>query len=466
MSFIIPNATETTSGNRYASLDQAEPDALDFEILGERTNGVITGCAVTALTTPGNQVNVSAGYVLINGKAYPVLASAGLTLPTAPSSLRFDLIVARLSGSNVTIVTIEGVASTTNPLFPKSVTRTVGTPQVASTVNLTTDVVLAAIYRNGSTAITDAYIVDKRVVVRSNIQYQGSGQPSSDLGSESDLYYKTTLNPTNSSGVFVKRSTGWLELAKATTEPGVPIGALIMWPSSTANPDVNVWLEANGAPVSRVTYANLFAIIGTTYGAGDGSTTFNLPDFRNQYLMGRPDGGEMGTQVGNIGSAVTLTTANLPSHTHSLASSTTANSGQHLHDISHNHPPVVSSSSGGAHTHKVTGATEQAFDAREVANLQNLYGNSPGFGWVYSNLGGGLEPAIFTNYHQHNVDLTSAQASSNHTHTVNVSGFTGQTAQGGQHTHALTGDTGATGSAVQVNVRPSTYHIRYFIRHA
>ncbi|WP_455027341.1 phage tail protein [Neisseria elongata] len=50
------------------------------------------------------------------------------------------------------------------------------------------------------------------------------------------------------------------------------------------------WLKANGAAVSRTTYAALFAAIGTTYGAGDGSTTFNLPDLRGEFMRGWDDG--------------------------------------------------------------------------------------------------------------------------------------------------------------------------------
>lgn len=64
-----------------------------------------------------------------------------------------------------------------------------------------------------------------------------------------------------------------------------PIGApqLTLNPNATL-PDNCIWLE--GAAISRTTYANLFAIYGTTYGAGDGSTTFNLPDFRNRAIWG------------------------------------------------------------------------------------------------------------------------------------------------------------------------------------
>ena len=50
------------------------------------------------------------------------------------------------------------------------------------------------------------------------------------------------------------------------------------------------WLKANGATISRSTYADLFAAIGTTYGAGDGSTTFNIPDLRGEFVRGFDDG--------------------------------------------------------------------------------------------------------------------------------------------------------------------------------
>ena len=46
------------------------------------------------------------------------------------------------------------------------------------------------------------------------------------------------------------------------------------------------YLICNGAAVSRTTYADLFSVLGTTYGSGDGSTTFNLPDFRGDFIRG------------------------------------------------------------------------------------------------------------------------------------------------------------------------------------
>lgn len=55
----------------------------------------------------------------------------------------------------------------------------------------------------------------------------------------------------------------------------VPIGIMFIWPLSTPP---SGFIECDGSAVSRVTYANLFSVIGTTYGIGDGSTTFNVPN--------------------------------------------------------------------------------------------------------------------------------------------------------------------------------------------
>ena len=54
------------------------------------------------------------------------------------------------------------------------------------------------------------------------------------------------------------------------------------------------WLECNGAAVSRTTYADLFKVIGTKYGAGDGSTTFNLPDMNGRVLQATTNHSEVG----------------------------------------------------------------------------------------------------------------------------------------------------------------------------
>lgn len=121
----------------------------------------------------------------------------------------------------------------------------------------------------------------------------------------------------------------------------IPPGCLMMYPSITAP---SGWLSCDGSAVSRATYSALFAIIGTKYGAGDGSTTFNLPDMRGRTPIGIGTGtGLTGRILGQTGGAEThtLTTSQMPSHTHT---GTTNSDGGHTHgvnDPTHVHTYVI-----------------------------------------------------------------------------------------------------------------------------
>lgn len=72
------------------------------------------------------------------------------------------------------------------------------------------------------------------------------------------------------------------------------IGEIVEWPAAT--PPAHC-LVCDGSLVSRTTYAALFAVIGETYGAGDGETTFALPDRRGRFAEGVPAGGAVGTAI-------------------------------------------------------------------------------------------------------------------------------------------------------------------------
>lgn len=71
------------------------------------------------------------------------------------------------------------------------------------------------------------------------------------------------------------------------TASGIKAGTIDHFPASTAPAG---WLKANGATISRTTYAALFAVIGTAYGAGDGATTFAIPDLRGEFIRCWDDG--------------------------------------------------------------------------------------------------------------------------------------------------------------------------------
>ena len=120
----------------------------------------------------------------------------------------------------------------------------------------------------------------------------------------------------------VKRYSGTTWVTEAGGVPGLPSGMISPFAGSTAP---SGWLLSDGAAVSRTTYADLFTAIGTAYGVGDGSTTFNLPDLRGRVIaaldnMGGTDASRLnlantlGTTAGT--QTHTLTTAEMPVHTH------------------------------------------------------------------------------------------------------------------------------------------------------
>ena len=96
----------------------------------------------------------------------------------------------------------------------------------------------------------------------------------------------------------------------------MPVGVVMPYASTTA-PDL--WLLCDGSAVSRTEYAALFAVIGTTYGTGDGSTTFNLPNLKGRTVFGYSGSGNF-SKMGTTGGAetVTLTVNQIPSHTHTI----------------------------------------------------------------------------------------------------------------------------------------------------
>ena len=130
------------------------------------------------------------------------------------------------------------------------------------------------------------------------------------------------------------------------TMPGVPPGSVI-WFAANAAP--TGYLKANGAAISRSTYDALFAAIGVTYGVGDGSTTFNLPDLRGEFIRGWDD--SRGVDSGRaFGSAQA---DEFKSHSHTLldygAFGSIAITGQDVGLLS-GYPPPGTTATGGTET--------------------------------------------------------------------------------------------------------------------
>lgn len=125
--------------------------------------------------------------------------------------------------------------------------------------------------------------------------------------------------------------TLWISVGKSS---GVPSGSMTAFGGTSAPAG---WLMCDGSAVSRTTYASLFSAIATTFGVGDGSTTFNLPDLRGRVIAGKDNmggsaasrltsggSGITGTTLGAVGGAEThtLTSGQLASHSHGAVTGT------------------------------------------------------------------------------------------------------------------------------------------------
>lgn len=218
------------------------------------------------------------------------------------------------------------------------------------------------------------------------------------------------------------------------------IGSVSLQGISAGVPDH--FLLCDGQAVSRTTYSKLFAKIGTGWGSGDGSTTFNVPDLQRDWVYGR----SASKSVGSTQSAVvqthahTATTSADGEHSHTA---TTAGDGVHSHagsssvagihahtwsgstehnNVGHTHTMSATTSSDGAHSHTVQyrGSTNPA----------------PRVGYA-EQIGAGATSSSAAGDHTHTFGGTTFGIDAGHTHT-----YSGTMLSSGTHTHAIVANDG------------------------
>jgi microcystin-dependent protein len=208
------------------------------------------------------------------------------------------------------------------------------------------------------------------------------------------------------------------------------------------------WLKANGALINRVTYAALFAAIGTTYGVGDGSTTFAVPDLRGEFIRGWDDA--KGTDAGRALNAV-VQLDGIISHTHPILAIATGG-----RSAGHTHTTAVSGTTGGVsanHTHSFSDTSSATGNAsanhtHEPSTVANSFAtNLPTAG-----TGIAITSSSFATA---SVATTSASGAA-HTHTVAVSGTTGGNSVGHTHTFADNASSSGTESVDHTHTTPAT----------
>ena len=120
---------------------------------------------------------------------------------------------------------------------------------------------------------------------------------------------------------------------------GAPVGQIVAWSGSGGSLPSGYFL-CDGSALSRTTYAALFAIVGTTHGSGNGSSTFNIPDLRDRFIVGAKNstgettypGVSPGATGGSADAVLVTHSHTINNHTHSF-SATTNNPGDHDHNV-------------------------------------------------------------------------------------------------------------------------------------
>ena len=231
---------------------------------------------------------------------------------------------------------------------------------------------------------------------------------------------------------------------------GAPVGQIVAWSGSAGSLPSGYFL-CDGSAISRSTYAALFAIVGTTHGSGNGSSTFNIPDLRDRFVLGASnstgDTSYPGVSPGATGGSADAT---LVSHSHTINNHTHNVSGN-TGNQSANHSHTFSGSGSSSHSHDFTGVGGD--DHNDSQRRAVVMRNDTNIGYQ-----------IYTATNSTGVQSANVN--------ISISGNTGNNS--GNHSHTVSGTTGNpsdTGtnsqgsSATNANLSPY-YALAYIIQYA
>jgi len=215
-------------------------------------------------------------------------------------------------------------------------------------------------------AVTDAKIADATIT---GSKLANSTVTETKLGNDAVSTIKivdsavTTPKIADASVTTAKIEDGAITTSKFAGGLSIPVGAVFYF---AANSAPTGYLTCDGSAISRTTYADLFAVVSTTFGIGDGSTTFNLPDLRGEFIRGfdagkgTDSGRTFGSTQGQATAAPTapFTTSAAANHTHTIPFAVSSGG------LGPTYPTIstgpggltkISTDAAGGHSHTITG---------------------------------------------------------------------------------------------------------------
>ena len=316
----------------YTQVQYARERALT--IMNGIHDGIGANFAVSASDPTAMSVVVGSGAVHAQGYWMESDAETTLQIAAADENYpRIDRVVIRVdivANLEVSFAVLTGIASS-SPAVPQltqtSAIYELPLAQVAVAAGVTS-VTSAAItderdYRDTQNLIHHPVVYKSPAGVESRIVYDNDGDfwmarnatydPSTDSWTQDNTDQTSTAVCLNAGGgiELLFCESGNETISWSPKDPGNNAGDIKLTACSTAPAG---WLLCDGSAVSRTTYSTLFAAIGTIFGSGNGSSTFNLPDMRGRFALGVSSSYAFGSTGG--AAAVTLTINEMPAHTH------------------------------------------------------------------------------------------------------------------------------------------------------
>lgn len=365
-----------------------------------------------------------------------------------------------------------------------------GTRDLGSTAKKWRDLHLSAAMNAASMVLTGSATIGGNATVTGTVTanaFVGDGSGLTDIPAGTfaldDLTDVDAAAPADGEILtWVTANSKW-EPATPASNP-IPTGLIAMWGAAAAP---STWVLCQGQAIDRTAFASLFAVIGTTYGVGDGSTTFNVPDMQQRFPLGLAASGT-GVALGETGGTIDHTHA-VASHTHDTGtlavashshSAGTFSVASHTHSsgtlacASHTHGPGTLNTdnsgththTGPSHTHSFSGTTSVESNGFEfLSQASPDYSATDSHTHTYSGTtgAGGTGATGADGNHDHDVDsgVTAATAPA-------VSGSTGSSSpslsgNSGSAAPALSGVTGAATPATDAK-NPPYVVVNYIIK--